>query len=383
MSQQCRGSRRCAVIVFAAAMTLIGAAHADEYVVGILAPLTGPWATLGTALRNGITLALEQAEDAGTFREGVNLSLKALDDAGPPAEIAESAGKFVRDEDAVLLVGPAFSAQAEAVAAAANRDRFPMLSPAVSPGVTLAGAWAFRTGASPHQMIDAFSSYLMKAHRPKKIAIAYAGGNAGFKSQAEAFSRSVSHQGGLIVAEIGVGESDDYFAAAAGSINTADPDLVIVCMDAEPAAALAVQLRKAGLPERTHLAFAPAAAQPALIRIGGAAVENALLATDYLPELPGEQNKAFVAAFRGRFGSTPDRWAGIGYATGLIAAEAIRHAGPGPNRQTVRLALERVSSLAVPLGGLTWQQDSHRNPRYAPALFAIRAGAFVSLEAHP
>lgn len=386
MNRPCRGSRRCAAIVFAAALAFIGVApavHADEYAIGILAPLTGPWAPLGTALRNGITLALEEAEDAGTFREGIKLSLKALDDAGRPAAIADRAAKFVRDEAAILLVGPAFSAQAEAVALAANRDRFPMLSPAVSPGVTLAGVWSFRTGASPYQMIDAFSSYLMKVQRPKKIAVAYAAGNAGFKSQAEAFSRSVSRQGGLVVADLSVGESENFFSSAAASISTVDPDLVMLFLDAEPAAALAVQLRKAGLQERTRLAFAPAAAQPALIRIGGDAVENALLATDYLPELPGGQNRAFVAAFRQRFGGTPDRWAGIGYTTGLIAAEAIRHAGPGPNRQTVRLALERVSSLAVPLGGLTWQQDMHRNPHYAPALFTIRAGAFVPLQAQP
>jgi ABC-type branched-subunit amino acid transport system substrate-binding protein len=118
-----------------------------------------------------------------------------------------------------------------------------------------------------------------------------------------------------------------------------------------------------------------------LLEVGREYVENAWVATDYLPELSGEQNKAFVASYRQRYGRTPDRWAGIGYTTGLIAAEAIRNAGPGPTRALVRDGLERVVKLSVPLGAGNWTMLLHHEPQYGPALFAVHEGAFVPMEA--
>lgn len=375
---------RCGQTFLALALCLSAAcAQADEYVIMILSPLSGEYRSLGQTTRNGIALALEQAEDRGRFREGVRLSLRDFDDNAPPEALAARTEKQVRENEAILVIGPMFSPQAEQMAESAKRHTFPMLTPAVSEGITITSPWAFRSGASPYRLIEGMVRGAIGTLRPRKIAVVYPEGNPGFESQSRTVARVAAQMGKLVVGEIAINDSEEGYVENALALKSVAPDLVFVCMDAEPAAVLASRLRRAGVPASTRLVFAPAAAQPALLEVGGDAVEGALVATDYLPELPGAQNQAFVAAYRERYGKAPDRWAGIGYATGLIAAEAVRNAGPAPTRALVREALERGTSLTLPLGQSKWSMGLRHEPNYAPAFFSIRAGAFVPFQVGP
>jgi branched-chain amino acid transport system substrate-binding protein len=361
------------VLTLAAPWSLAG-----EYVVGILTPLSGAWSPVGQSMRNGIALALEQAEDRGRFRPGVRLSLKDFDDDAAPADLARRTERMVHDQDAILVIGPMFSTNAQAMAVTANRFAFPLLTPAVSEGITAAGRWAFRSGASPHRMIEAMTRTAIDALHARKIAAVYPAANPGFEAQAHTVGRVATQMGKLVVGEVALtADDEDGFAQSVAALKSVAPDIIFVCLDAEPAGVFASRLRRAGITEATRLVFGPAAAQPALLEVGRAYVENALVATDYLPELRGEQNQAFVVAYTERYGKAPDRYAGIGYATGLIAAEAVRAAGPSPTRELMRDALERVVKLTVPLGQSSWTVGPEREPLYAPAFFSIRAGAFV------
>ncbi len=151
------------VLTLAAPWSLAG-----EYVVGILTPLSGAWSPVGQSMRDGIALALEQAEDRGRFRPGVRLSLKDFDDDAAPADLARRTERMVHDQDAILVIGPMFSTNAQAMAVTANRFAFPLLTPAVSEGITAAGRWAFRSGASPHRMIEAMTRTAIDALHARK-----------------------------------------------------------------------------------------------------------------------------------------------------------------------------------------------------------------------
>ena len=216
----------------------------------------------------------------------------------------------------------------------------------------------------------------------------------------------------------GVVEADiasDFLIPAATAIRDLGADLVFFAMDAEPGAALANAVANLYSPQTGTPAsgvtssagpaalqatnpgavsgravtsgagtplfvFAPAAAQPALARIGGAALEGALTAADYLPEARSERNERFRSAYRERFGMDADTWAGTGFAAGQLAVEAIRNAGPNPSPETIRLALERVNNLDTLMGRGRWQQDASRNPSYTPQIYVMRAGQLVPVE---
>lgn len=365
-----------------------------EYVVGVAAPLSGPHAQIGRSMRNGAALALELAEDGGKFGD-VRLSIRSVDDAGSPKEVAERIARFVRDELAILVIGPTLSMHAEAAADLANHAKFPLLAPGTSEGINATGRWAFRLSMSPYRTLHALAAAAMAAGGGKKLALLHMQENRGYASQAAEFRLAAERLGASVALARPVNINADFIEEAAKSVRQSGADIVFFAMDAEPGAAIARALEADGLAEgkpdsdiranppgsRLRLVFAPAAAQPALLRIGGPAVEGALTAADYLVDNPSPDNAGFRNAYRARYGIEADNWAGVGFAAGQLAAEAVRNAGPSPDWGTVRIALERINDLPVLLGAGPWKQDALRNPTYAPQLYEVRQGKWVALPA--
>ena len=372
-------------LLTAALLTLFAPSGAAEQVVGVFAPLSGPHAYIGQSMRNGVVLALEQAEDSGRFGE-VRLSIRALDDTGAPKAVAERVARFVRDELAILVIGPALSSHAEAAADLANHAQFPLLAPGASEGITVAGKWSFRLSMSPYKTLHALAAHALAASgnpAGARLALVHAKGNAGFAAQAAEFRAAAVRSGAQVVADVAADIDTDFMNQTAAAVRDAGASLVFFAMDAEPGAALAQTIAaraSATLAQRPAFVFAPAAAQPALARIGGTAVEGAFTAADYLPEANSETNTRFRAAYQARFGIDAEVWAGIGYAAGQLAAEAIRNAGPSPNAATVRLALERVNQVELVIGGGRWQQDAVRNPAYPPQIYVMREGKLAPVK---
>ena len=364
-------------VLFAAVLAALPVAVHAEYVVGVAAPVTGPHAQIGRSMRNGAVLALEIAEDGGKFGD-VRLSLRSLDDAGTPKEVAERIAKFVRDELAILVIGPVLSTHAEAAADLANHAKFPLLAPGTSEGINAKGKWAFRLLMSPYRTIHALAAKALALGGGKKLAVVHMKGNPGFASQAAEFRAAAARAGASIVADAAADIDADFVEATARLIQEAGADMVFLSMDAEPGAALARAFEAAG--KRPRLVFPPAAAHSALVRIGGTAVEGALTAADFLADSAGRENEGFHNAYRARFGIAPDNWAGLGFAAGQLAAEAVRNAGPSPDPETMRVAMERINGLPLVVGASPWRQDAVRNPIYAPRLYEVRAGQFVPVD---
>ncbi|MDR3539100.1 MAG: ABC transporter substrate-binding protein, partial [Acetobacteraceae bacterium] len=82
--------------------------------VGLDASLTGADSESAIRVRNGVTMALEEANDSGAI-PGVKLELVVFDDGTPtagqydPAQAATNARKMVSDHDMVASVGPQMS----------------------------------------------------------------------------------------------------------------------------------------------------------------------------------------------------------------------------------------------------------------------------------
>jgi branched-chain amino acid transport system substrate-binding protein len=89
---------------------------------------------------------------------------------------------------------------------------------------------------------------------------------------------------------------------------------------------------------------------------------------------PDPANKAFVAAFRAKYGHDPDQFAAQAYDTVFILAEAIRHAG-GPDPQRIRNGLLRTDHVGV-LGPFRF--DARRNPASTAGVVVLEmhGGAF-------
>lgn len=165
-------------------------------------------------------------------------------------------------------------------------------------------------------------------------------------------------------------------AEAAAAWGDAGPDAVFVAGDGEAAARLAVQLRRAGI--RAPLLGGDALAIPALLEVGGAAVEGTVIPSRFSPEIPNPRVKRFTADFRARFDATPDVGAALGYDAVRVLADAIRQAGtPTPDR--VAAALRATRGWEGVTGTLAFDSAGDLVPTPIRKL-VVRGGAFHYLD---
>ncbi|MEA2717932.1 MAG: branched-chain amino acid transport system substrate-binding protein [Actinomycetota bacterium] len=84
----------------------------QTYKLAFVGPLTGPNANLGINIRNGATVAVEEANQAGG---DVKFQLEEFDTQGDPAQASTQKDRFINDSSIRGVVGPTFSGETRAV----------------------------------------------------------------------------------------------------------------------------------------------------------------------------------------------------------------------------------------------------------------------------
>lgn len=88
-------------------------------------PLTGDYANLGINTRNGIRVALKEANEKSTK---YNYVLKEFDTQGDPAQAPTQADKYIPDQSIIGVIGPEFSGETKAVLPTLEQAQLPMIS---------------------------------------------------------------------------------------------------------------------------------------------------------------------------------------------------------------------------------------------------------------
>ena len=82
----------------------------DTILIGEVGSLTGSEATFGISTRNGIELALKEANAAGGVK-GKKLAVRVYDDQSKPEEAAKAATRLITQDKVVLILGEVASHQ--------------------------------------------------------------------------------------------------------------------------------------------------------------------------------------------------------------------------------------------------------------------------------
>jgi branched-chain amino acid transport system substrate-binding protein len=90
-----------------------GQAGGDQrsYAIAFVGPLTGDNANLGINIRNGVKVAIQDANRGS----GPRIELKEFDTQGDPAQATTLSGRFINDQSIIGIVGPTFSGETRAV----------------------------------------------------------------------------------------------------------------------------------------------------------------------------------------------------------------------------------------------------------------------------
>lgn len=148
-----------------------GGDDTKEVKLAFVGPLTGPNANLGINIRDGMTVAVEEANEKGG---DITFSIEEFDTQGDPAQAPGQKDKYIPDESIIAVVGPTFSGETRAVLPDLDKAGLVMIS-ASATNVALP---TDIPSDSFHRVIPddgvqaaGIADYVTKELKPKKIAL--------------------------------------------------------------------------------------------------------------------------------------------------------------------------------------------------------------------
>jgi branched-chain amino acid transport system substrate-binding protein len=361
------------------AVSGLACSQGKEIPVGVFNSLTGTYAFGGVPIQNGIKLALEEANAQG-LPGGNKFKVIEGDEAGDKSQAINLVNQFVRRDNAMLILGPTISAVALGAAPVANELKVPILAIGSSPAIIATGPWAFKIQATPVDIMGFLGKLAVETLGVHSIILMHDQSNDGYIGQKVALAEYFTKAGTKIVADEKFVSSESNFIALATKIASTQTDAIFIAAPAEVSANLILQIRQAGLDPKVKFIGPSTFGSASFIKAGGKAVEGTYIVSDYSPANPSPMNQAFVKAYQAKYNLAPDNWAGMGYALGQVAVQAVRNAGPAPDRTRIRDELAKLNKVPMVMGNGTWSVDGGRNPSYGGVLLQVKNGAFVAVQ---
>jgi len=164
----------------------------------LMAPMTGEFAEIGRALKEGAQLAVDENNARGI---GGKVETRILDDQGSLIVGIHRLRKAMREEKIDAIVGPAMSdvSAAAAVDLSARKSKVPMVTPtATTHGIAALGDGIYQLNVTTGTLGQRIASYATGCLKLKDFAIVAPESEYGYQL-AEAFQKTVERKGGNVV----------------------------------------------------------------------------------------------------------------------------------------------------------------------------------------
>ncbi len=299
-----------------AAILGAGAASAEPVKIGMITTLSGGGAGLGTDVRDGFMLAIEQSGKT-------DIAVVVADDQQKPDIAVQEADKMVQSEKVDILTGIIFSNIAMAVVPAALQQGKFYLSPNAGPS-QLAGKGCdknyFNVAWQNDNLHEAAGAYANSAGYKKTYILApnYPAGKDALNGFKRFFKGEVA---GEVYTKLG---QTDY-AAEIAQIKASGADSMFFFLPGGMGIAFTKQYAQAGA-EIPLIGPGFSFSQDILGAVGDAAlgVRNT---AQWSPDLDNEANKAFVESFKAKYGRVPSLYASQGFDTANLILSALAKSG--------------------------------------------------------
>ncbi len=214
--------------ITAAAITLAmtGLVQAADLKIGLIVPMSGPFASHGKQITNGIKLYLAQNGDTFSGRK-VQIILK--DDSPGTAGDAtrRRAQELIIQDNVDILAGFSLTPEALAVAPLATEAKKPMvIMNAATSVITTRSNYIVRTSMTLPQVTAPIATWAAK-NNIKKVFTLVADYGPGHDSEAQ-FKKTFTAAGGEIIGEVRVPVGNTDFAPYLQRVKDAKPDAVFL-----------------------------------------------------------------------------------------------------------------------------------------------------------
>jgi branched-chain amino acid transport system substrate-binding protein len=349
-------------VVGLALVTLLGAAApapaqapAGPVKIGVLAPLTGPFASFARDIVDGAQLYND--ESAGQLG-GRKLELIVEDYQVRPDVAVTKIRKLAERDRVHAVVGIVLSAAALAVKDYVNAQKLPLLISgfAVAEGLTLQpNPYVFRITYTGNMTGGPIGQWAYKSLKARRAAI-IASDSVGPLEIIMAWARAFEEAGGKVVQEVYAPLGTADFAPYVAQLRR-DVDVIGVQTVGADGVRFVKQFREYGLQGKIPLVDAAVGfSDLSLLPASGDAAVGGYNSQPYQYTIDTPRNKKFVQAFRAKHGRDPGAPAAFTYSALLALDQAVKAIGGNAEDSARFIEALRKMDIEAPQGRIRFDR---------------------------
>jgi branched-chain amino acid transport system substrate-binding protein len=294
---------------------LMGTAIAKTLRIGSMSPLTGPYASDGTDIKNGVLTAIHVWEKNGGIPGYDKIELLAQDTACDPKQAVAAANKLI-NLDVVGVIGAYCSSSTIPSSVTLSEADIPMLTPAsTNQAVTDRGLpYMFRLCGRDDQQAPSAAKTVFIVDDKTTYS----------QGLADGVEKSCKELGIKVVAHDHVNQGDKDFSAVLTRAKQFNADVLYMSLQGySPAALMTLQAKRLGL--KSQIVTNDAVFQPRYMDVAKEAAEGVYLTYGYVDTHTPEY-KAFEKIYVPKYGSIA-AYATYAYDAADVLFRAIKESG--------------------------------------------------------
>lgn len=266
--------------------------------VGLLHSLTGSMAISEEAVRDAEVLAIEEINAAGGVN-GAQIEYIEEDGASEPSAFATKAEKLVDSDGVSTIFGCWTSSSRKAVKPIVEDYEAMLWYPVQYEGMESSENIVY-TGAAPNQQIVPAIEYLIDQGYEKFFLM---GSDYVFPRTANMIISAQVEAAGLeVVGEEYADMDQTDFAAIIAKIEAAQPDVIINTLNGTGNVSFFKQMDEKNYTSEDYMTMSFSIAEEEVATIGADILKNHMVSWNYYQTTETEQNEAFVAAYKEKYG---------------------------------------------------------------------------------
>lgn len=333
-------------------------ATGDPIKVGVSNMVTGPMAAGGLRMKQAITMAFEEINAKGGVLGGRPLEMVLVDDTGTPTGAVNAVNKIL-GENVSVAIGPHTSPMASATQELYRKAGIPFVSAATSPKLLDAqNPYFFRISVSDGAVGPAMVEFAVEKFGAKKIGALYDTDDYGVA--ADGATKTYCVEKGLEYYSEGFTSGDKDLTSQLSKIKSWGPDVIFDFAHDAEAALVVRQLDELGMGEIPHVGPNALAQAQTYDLCDAKQLEGTFASTDFYADETNETMKAFLDAFKARWGEEVERYAAMYYTAAYLVADAIERAG-SDEPEAIRQALSETKDFEAVFGALNCSEQGEMN----------------------
>ena len=306
-----------------------GNADATTFKIGGIGPTTGNNAIYGTAVQNGIQLAVDEINADGGIN-GYQIEYQFEDDQSD-SEKSVNAYNTLKDWGMQMLVGTVTSTPCVAVVEETHADNMFQFTPSATTVEAIQYDNAFRMCFSDPSQGTVSADYIAENGLASKIGIIYDSSDTYSTGIYQNFATEAEAKGlEVVAAEAFTADSNTDFSVQIQKVKDAGAELVFLPIYYQQASLILAQADRAG--------FAPewfgVDGMDGLLDVEGFdtnLAEGLMFLTPFTPDAEDEATQTFVADYEAEFGDTPIQFAADAYDCMYVIKAAVEQADITPD----------------------------------------------------